>query len=109
MSAFAPIASLPIAAVPFAFAPAAVNFRPNVAVVDPRFMDLPHWSALVASSLLPFGFAWHTANDSDWRQWAQQVQSLPALSALGIPDARGFATLQEWGFRLNEALLLLGS
>lgn len=88
--------------------PAAVGarFRPNV--VDPRYLSIEQWTAFVAESLLPIGDVPRWTDEDGWRQWAQLVRQLPALAPLGIPDPRsGFTTWQEWGYRLNESLLLL--
>lgn len=81
----------------------------NIPIIDPRYMDLPYWSALVSASLLPHGFVARSAIEDNWREWADQVRSLPALAPLRVPDPRWFETWQNWAFKFNEALFLVGA
>lgn len=78
-----------------------------VAVTDPRGLTIKRWSALAAASLQQFGNVPNSTTIKDWMGWAQSVRSLPTISALNIPDPRGFEDWRLWAFRLNEGLLLL--
>lgn len=80
-----------------------------VPIIDPRGMKIEVWSAMTTANLVQFGFSPQSCTLETWPAWAQRIAHLPQLSGLGIPEARGYDNRwQDWGFRLNEALLRFG-
>ena len=76
--------------------------------VDPRMMEFPHWAALTSASLRQNGALPTVTREDDWRTWAAALRQLPVWSGGDIPDPRGYATWQDWGARVSEAVQRLG-
>lgn len=76
--------------------------------IDPRMLDVDEWTADVGSTLVQYGQLPTVASEDDWRTWANAARSIPALAALGIPDPAFYSDWQEWAYRFNGAVAVLG-
>lgn len=63
---------------------------------------------MTATLLVRYGGSGRPTDEANWRAWASAISNLPALKAVQVPGSEFFRTWQDWAFRLNETLLLLG-
>lgn len=76
--------------------------------IDPRFLGFPEWATRTGDLLLPLGYVQQKPDESTWRQFGAGLVSVPAVAAVTPPQPQGYQKWQDWAFKLNESLSLLG-
>lgn len=94
------LGEVPLGAITGEAAEASVTVR----VVDPRYIDVQHWTRLMTATLLPHGQIPREATEENWHYWAQQARQISALGQAHIPDPRGYVSWREWAFAFNAAI-----
>jgi hypothetical protein len=75
--------------------------------VNPTGTRPIHWSGQMVLSLSQYGPIPKLLNETDWRQWADTVVSLPAIAAVGAPRPERFSSWESWAHQFNQAVRLL--
>lgn len=61
---------------------------------DPRGMTWDQWCALTVELFAANELG--TMPEEQWQDWVNGMQSIGYFNESGVPDARGFATWQDW-------------
>ena len=75
--------------------------------IDPRFIDVMHWTAMTSTVLAPYGTVPILPGPEQWTRWASIILTIPALAALNPPRPERFADWREWASQFNMAAQLL--
>jgi hypothetical protein len=78
-----------------------------VITITPDYISITDWAARTGDLLTSFGTIPTLMSDYEWREWAGQVASLPAVTALGAPRPEGFADFREWAVAFNAQIKML--
>jgi hypothetical protein len=70
-------------------------------------MNARDWTGQMTLLLAQYGNIPTLTNDAAWRDWANAVITLPALSALGAARPEGFGQWDAWATEFNRTYALL--
>jgi hypothetical protein len=65
---------------------------------DPRGMDWPQYNKLMTELFASNDVGY--VDEEHWREWATALSQLGNFGQSGVPDARLFASWQEWAEQL---------
>lgn len=67
-------------------------------------MTVTAWADHLSLSLERYGIVARLDDPTRWREWAAQVNSLPAVARLSPPDPFQFGDWRDWAVRLTAVL-----
>jgi len=75
--------------------------------VNPTGTATIHWCGQMALSLSQYGPIPKLLNETDWRQWADTVVSIPAIASVGAPRPERFSSWSDWAREFNLSIRVL--
>lgn len=70
---------------------------------DPRNIEWPYWSALIAEQYEAQQLMWPVPEDR-WQDFALSICSIALFSTYGVPSPAGFSRWQDWALAFNNAV-----
>jgi len=74
--------------------------------IDPRGLSWDEWCARMAELFAANQLG--TAEEENWRNWADGMQGIGYFVNSGVPDQRGFESWQEWAENLVGIMNIIG-